>query len=373
MNIFNLHHNRNVARDESAVIVGASLSGLMTGIALAREGIRVTIVDKVGEGQRTGAGLRVDGGEYGESRTARFLRNLVSGGRSSIQLWSSIESRLRAEVLRYPSIALRYNTRVQSVNQDADTAWVETDAGEVIRGDILIGADGHSSLVRRHVAPHKPDARFAGYMVWISSMREEDLPEKYRPRENHPPVTMLDSSNGFLFGSVIEREGSSSDSGNRRIGCTWYDNSRNDLLYHLGCIEGSVVVHSLNGADIPEKTLMELADQATEKWPEPWSSVMRHAVQTRNIIGIPIKEYVPDNLVRGRIGLVGDAAHVPAPVTASGFNESLQDAAVLGECVSKGIHANKAIEALRKYESLRLERVRQMVQSGQFFSQTFRE
>lgn len=370
MNIFNLH---NGTKDESAVIVGASLSGLMTGIALAREGLHVTIVDKVGEEGRTGAGLRVDGGEFDDSKTAKYLRNLVSGGKSSIQLWSSIESRLRKEAMSDPRIELRYNTRVQTVEQDNAAAWIVTDTGETIRGDILIGADGHYSMVRRHVAPHKPNAIFAGYMVWISSMSEEDLPEKYRPRYNHPPVTMLDSSNGFLFGSVIDREDGSSDSGGRRIGCTWYDNSRNDLLRRLGCIEGDVVVHSLSGPDIPEQTLTELAGQATVKWPEPWSSVMRHAVRTRNIIGIPIKEYVPDNLVRGRIALVGDAAHVPAPVTASGFNESLQDAAVLGTCVSKGIDDNKAIKALQKYESLRLNRVRQMVQSGQFFSQTFRD
>lgn len=369
MNIFNRSHG---TKDESAIIVGASLSGLMTGIALAREGLHVTIVDKVGEGQRTGAGLRVDGGDFDDSKTAKHLRNIVSGGKGSIQLWSSIESRLRKEARSDPRIELKYNTRVQTVTQDDDAAWIVTDTGETIRGDILIGADGHYSMVRRHVAPHKPNATFAGYMVWISSMSEDDLPEKYRPRNNHPPVTMLDSSNGFLFGSVIEREDESIDSGSRRIGCTWYDNSRNDLLRRLGCIEDRVVVHSISGPDIPEQTLIELAEQASVKWPEPWSSVMRHAVQTRNIIGIPIKEYVPDNLVSGRIGLVGDAAHVPAPVTASGFNESLQDAAVLGKCVSRGIDDNKAIEALKKYESLRLNRVRQMVQSGQFFSQTFR-
>ncbi len=34
--------------DESAVIVGASLSGLMTGIALARAGLHVTIWRKLG-------------------------------------------------------------------------------------------------------------------------------------------------------------------------------------------------------------------------------------------------------------------------------------------------------------------------------------
>jgi len=40
----------------------------------------------------------------------------------------------------------------------------------------------------------------------------------------------------------------------------------------------------------------------------------------------PIAEYVPDRLVNGRLALVGDAAHVPTPMTGCGFSASLDDA-----------------------------------------------
>ncbi|QTD39794.1 hypothetical protein [Sporosarcina sp. Te-1] len=53
----------------TAVVVGASLWGLMTGIAFAQEGIHVTIVEKVGENRIGGSGLRVDGGTIGRSKT----------------------------------------------------------------------------------------------------------------------------------------------------------------------------------------------------------------------------------------------------------------------------------------------------------------
>lgn len=356
----------------TAVIVGASLSGLMAGIALAQEGVHVTIVEKVGENRLGGSGLRVNGGTFGQSKTEKLLKHLVSGGKSSIQLWSSIESRLRTEAKRDVNIDLRYDTRVVALEQDDDAVWVVTDHGEMIRGDILIGADGHNSNVRGHIAPHKPHATYAGYMGWIASMSEDDLPEHLRPSYDYDgaAVEMFDSFNGFKFGSIIEREEGSSKFGSRRIGCTWYDNNQSDLLRRLGCVEGMVVRHSLNGTDIPEQTLNELAEQASN-WPEPWRSAALYAIQTRTLIGIPIKEYVPDRLVKGRMMLVGDAAHVPAPVTASGFNESLQDAVVLGKCVAQGIQGQAAIQALAKYESLRLDEVRQMVQSGQFYSQSF--
>ncbi|WP_182201156.1 FAD-dependent oxidoreductase [Paraliobacillus salinarum] len=363
--IFNRDKTNEV--EGTAIIVGASLSGLMAGIALSREGLNVTILERAKEGRPGGAGLQVDGSRFGASKTENLLRNLASGGRNMIQLWTTIERNLREEAKKSTRINLRYETRVKKVDQDDTSSWADLDNGERIHADLLIGADGHRSLVRRYVAPEKPDATFAGYMVWMASMDEENLPPEDRPSANQPRVRMLGSHNGFLFGSVINREDSS---GYRRLGTTWYDNSRNDLLRQLGCVEGDVVIHSLSGQDVPEQTLKELATQATSLWDEPFASVMRYAAKNRTVMGIPIKEYVPERLVRGRVALIGDAAHVPAPVTASGFNQSIIDASILGECTGKGVQGSKAMEVLKDYESRRLQSVRRMVKSGQSYSRS---
>ena len=352
----------------TAIVIGGSLSGLMTGIALAEEGVQVTILEKVSKGARSGAGLQVDAASFVATGTERLLRNLASGGKRSIQLWSSIEARLREEVETYAQIKLRYDARVKEVGQEEHESWVVIEDGETLSADIVIGADGHHSFVRQFVAPEHPHATFAGYMVWIASTNEKDLPEQLRPGYHYPEVTMLDSVSGFLFGSIIEsREGTNT----RRIGCTWYDNSRNDVLRDLGCVEGNVVRHSLRGSDIPEETIAELTREVRLRWEDPWKSAMLHALESRSLTGTPIKEYVPDRLVNGRIALIGDAAHVPAPITASGFNASLQDAVELGKCVARGIKGPDAVNALQKYESRRLQDVRRMVQSGKSYSRSF--
>lgn len=367
-----MEHLNQPNDQHSALIVGGSLSGLMTGIALAREGVAVTILEKVGEEQRQGSGLQVDGGGFDMSKTARLLRNLASGGKRSLQLWSSIESRLRAAALNDYNIDIRYQTKVESIDQDDTSAWVVTEHDEKIHADILIGADGHRSVVRKHISPHHPHSEYAGYIVWvIDTMNESDLPEQSRPINQKTGVSMLNGPHGFLFGSIIENEDGTATPGDRRIGCAWYDNTKSDLLYRLGCVKDNMVHHSLKGPDIPEETINELIDQANTMWHEPWLSATLHAIETRGLTGIPVKEYIPDHLVKGRVAIIGDAAHVPAPITASGFNESLEDAVALGKCVSKGIEGDSAIEALKKYESLRLNKVRRMVQSGQYFGQTF--
>lgn len=360
------HINLNVDKqNDSAVIVGGSLSGLMTAIALSAQGIHVRVLEKSKEGTRSGATLKVDGYSIGQSKLEEKLKQLTSGGKSDVQLWSSIESRLRENANNDPNIQLHYNTRVISVDQNEESAWAESMDGQLFRASILIGADGHRSLVRKKVAPDHPDAEFAGYVVWMASILESELPNNLIfPRGEQ--VKIFNDENGFLFGSVIDIQNEPS-----RIGCTWYDNTQTELLYRLGAVIGKFVHHSIQGTDIPEKDIQILGDQAKSHWPEPWRTATLHAIYSGEFIGVPIKEYVPVKLTHGRLALVGDAAHVPSPITTSGFNDSLIDAVVLGECLSEGLQGSKAIDGLKKYELLRLKKMQDMVESGRLFSKSF--
>ena len=353
-------------KNSSAIIVGGSLSGLMTAIALSHQGIKVTVLEKSKEGSGLGAGLQIHGYSPNQTKIEKKLKQLVSEGESSVQLWSSIESRLRKYALNDPNIDLYYSSRVVSIDQDENSAWAETHSGKLFRADILIGADGHRSMVRKKVAPDHVDAKFAGYVVWMSTFPEDELEKGKRPNANEDQVKIFNNRDGFLFGAVI-----TDSHGSRCISCTWYDNSQTELLYRLGAVQGDFVHHSIHGKEIPHNDIEILANQAKLDWSEPWLSATLHAIQSRNFIGVPIKEYVPEKLTNGRFAIVGDAAHVPSPITTSGFNEALKDAVVLSECASEGLQDFKANTALEKYELLRLEKMQQMVESGQEFSRIF--
>jgi 2-polyprenyl-6-methoxyphenol hydroxylase-like FAD-dependent oxidoreductase len=361
------HEGRGIA-----VIVGASLSGLMTGLALSRAGMHITILERVDEFPRTGASL----GRVPEGLLERIAgrrrpdRDAAASGPSApgVQTWTAVHTRLRAAVDADPRIELRHDTSVQSIGQDAQSAWATTSNHEVVRGDVVIGADGYRSVVRRSVSPDKPDATFAGYVLWIGLTDESAIPARHRwPRD----LDILRSGDKYLFGYPLPGRDGSVVPGARQIGWGWFDASRNDLLCETGCVAGNVVRHSLTSADVPDATLRELAVEARDLWPALWRDAIVDCTDRHAVIGIPIAEYVPDRLVNGRLALVGDAAHVPSPMTGSGFSASLDDAGALARSVAAGVHGSGLAKALRGYEKERLGSVRDMVQAGQQFSRSF--
>jgi 2-polyprenyl-6-methoxyphenol hydroxylase-like FAD-dependent oxidoreductase len=127
------------------------------------------------------------------------------------------------------------------------------------------------------------------------------------------------------------------------------------------------VCHSLRAADVPDAALHELADES-DRSPPLWSDTIRASLERRTFVGTPITEYVPDRLVNGRLALVGNAAHVPTPMTGSGVSSSIADADALANAVASD---DDSVEALRTYEHRRLSGARGMVQSGQHFSRSF--
>lgn len=127
---------------------------------------------------------------------------------------------------------------------------------------------------------------------------------------------------------------------------------------------------SLRAADIPEATYAQLAGEAVRRWPAPWAQAIENSIARRAVTATPISEYLPDRLVDGRLVLVGDAAHVPTPMTGGGFATSLDDAHVLADTVTPSRGADVP-DSLLAYERQRLEPARRLVRSGQQFSHAF--
>ncbi|WP_435060840.1 FAD-dependent monooxygenase [Amycolatopsis thermoflava] len=356
----------------AAVVVGGSLAGLMAALGLAKFGIAVTVLERSGPQPRGGAALggaesnlhRLVGpdGLAGPEATAAAL----NGSRPHLQSWAQAHDLLRRAAAADPHIDLVHGARVVEAGQDETSAWARTADGAIHRGDLVVGADGHRSVVRRVVAPERPDAAFAGYVIWLGIAEEPELDVEAWP----PGMDIFDAGADCLLGYPLAE---SAPPGRRRLGWAWFDRRRNDLLRTTGCVDGDVVQHSLRPADLPASLIAELDAEAAQ-WPAAWRDAVRACLRRRGVTGTPVAEYVPDRLVRGRIALVGDAAHVSTPMTGRGFGVALTDAEVLADEVAKAVAEARddAIPAaLRSYQDRSLGRARELVESGQRFSRSF--
>jgi 2-polyprenyl-6-methoxyphenol hydroxylase-like FAD-dependent oxidoreductase len=357
-----------------AVVVGASLAGLLTSLALARVGWQVAVVERAGAHRPSGAALAVNPSDLvrllGDDTAAAVLSRLASDragvGADLPVTWAALHSALQAAAAQDAGIRLHHSTPVRDVRQDAVRAWAVTSTGGVHTGDLLVGADGYRSVVRRAVAPDRPDARFAGYVLWLGIAEEPELGPVRWPAG----LDIRSTGEHLLLGYPLPAADGSQRAGSRRLGWAWHDATRNDEFRRGGAVHGSVVQHSLHGTQIPETTYAQLAAGAQRHWPAPWSQAIADSVARRAVTATPVSEYLPDRLVAGRLVLVGDAAHVPTPMTGGGFAASLADAEALAATVAE-IDAADVPDALVVHERRRLQPARALVQSGQDFSRSF--
>lgn len=354
------------------VVVGASLSGLTTALALSGAGMLVSVLERTGRSPRTGAAVGLEDGVLERLLRLGSPNSLVTAFGPSTPVpattWFALQASLRAAVDGDPSIEVHDGTRVRSVEQLEDGARAITADGTTFCGDVLIGADGHRSVVRRHVAPERPHATFAGYVIWLGLSQESGMPPVRRWPDD---VAMLSPEGAYFFGYPVPDVNGAVVPGARELGWAWYDSGRNALLREAGCVIGNVVQHSLNADRVLESTLRELGEEAKDRLPSPWREAVLETIRRRAVVGTPIAEYVPERLVRHRVALVGDAGHVPTPMTGMGFAASLDDAEALAEALGASPAGVSVQDALRVYEQRRLDTVRRLVRSGQQFSRAF--
>lgn len=348
-------------------MVGASLAGLSLSLSLARSGLAVTILERSTGERSGGTGLRLWGGKDetvlrrdGSGILVPTIASIASAGVPGPEGWATVRRRLFDAATDEPGITMRHETDVSEVGQDSNSAWAKDMTGEVFTADILIGADGHRSLVRRRVDPTHPDATYAGYTIWTGRV-PYDAVLGWQKGYNYMNMITLPNRDGEMI------VGETKTSGNPRgYFWQWYDPTSDDYLREAGALIGSVSQYSLVNEDIADSKHEDIYRRA-EHWPAPWNEIVRYSVRQRRIIATPITEYVPQRLTRGRIAIIGDAAHVPSPMTGAGFDTGLGDAEVLGELTSKGVIGEQGTKVLRAYEKARLKTAQRMVRSGQSF------
>jgi 2-polyprenyl-6-methoxyphenol hydroxylase-like FAD-dependent oxidoreductase len=346
----------------NVAIVGGSLAGLAVAIGLGRHGIPVNVFEQNTGEERGGSGLGVDralitdttGVDCSVDGITRALP-VVNEGHRDTSTWLAIYRWLRAVADATGGLSVHEAARVDLISADAGSAHL---SGPSLKAsaDVIIGADGYRSVVRRAVWPARPFAPYGGFLIWRALVEESWVPVRLLDqrslgggRSPHPETTRL------VVYRVPGPNGETSR-GKRSITLAWYDASRTQWLRDHGYLVGEEVLGSVPSTGIDDELRGELLTLAATRWHGAAREIITSAIERKVIFGTPLAEYLPERLVAGRLGILGDAAHVASPMVGAGFSSGLLDGAAFIDAVSRsgGTAAEAGTRALLRYNDARL-------------------
>jgi 2-polyprenyl-6-methoxyphenol hydroxylase-like FAD-dependent oxidoreductase len=331
----------------TAVVVGGGIGGLATAIALSGRGWDVRVLERAPEFTEVGAGISL------WSNAMRALEAIGPGiadkvrGLGGAELLGGIQRRNgrwlsradaaeltrrfgpvlllhRADLLRtlldaVPPEALVAGAEVTGVGFDGESVTV-THTGGQVRADLLVGADGIRSTVRRLVWPDVAPPRYAGYTAW---------------RWVTPPLPGGPDGGGETWGAGT------------RFG-------RAPLPDHR--VYCYATANTPEGATGPRGEAAELRSRFA-RWHDPIPALVEAAAGTE-VLRHDIYELTDVRpYARGRVVLLGDAAHAMTPNLGQGACQALEDAATLGAVLDEP----NVVRALNRYDALRRERTQDIV------------
>lgn len=344
----------------SVIVAGAGIGGIASALALARLGIAVTVLEQSPTLGEIGAGLQlapnafaaldalgvgaavreravfterlvmmdaVDGSEVGSFEVGAPFRARFGNPYAVIHR-ADIHTAILEHVQGTPHIELVTSCHIEAIEQDAAGVTVLASDGRRFRADYLVGCDGIRSVARDVVVGDA--VRVSGHVVYRAVVPAAEMPEELRwnapvlwagPNCHlvHYPLRSGDQYNLVVTFHSREQE-------------IWdvRDGSKEEVLSYFTGI-----------ADLPRKLL-----HCPSSW-RRWSTADRNPV---------------DNWTKGRITLLGDAAHPTLQYLAQGACMALEDAVTLGEAVR---HCDFDMEAaFALYQKSRIARTARVVLSA---------
>lgn len=228
-------------------------------------------------------------------------------------------------------IEVRHGLRYAGHREAGGAVLVRFEDGSELEADLLIGADGLHSRVRRVAFPGAPVPRYVGLLNLGGVVPASGLAST--PHTMH----MVWGWRAF-FGYTVREDGEA----------WWFANIGEPREPARGALEAI-------GTEEWRGRLRALFAED----PAPVPGLIEAAPA---IVATPIHDMPPlPSWHRGRVVLLGDAAHAVSPSAGQGAAQALEDAIVLAKCL-RDVAPVEA--ALARYEALRRPRAERIVAMG---------
>jgi len=329
-----------------ALIAGAGIGGLAAAIALRRAGLEVQIFERSPQLQEIGAGLMIwPNGSRAlkslgvEAKTLEVKNVTLSNWRGRRLVEMPVDSAyvryghsvsfvhradLQAALAKtFGPEGLRLGCEVRGFSENEAEVEVALNDGTVAAGDLLVGADGLRSPVRRQLLGDG-DPTYLGSTIWRGLVASEGIAV--------PPGT----------------------------GLNWWGRGSEFLAFHLADSKiywAGVTKEPRGERPGPGGHKHDLRERFGE-WAEPVPSLIAATTDAAILRNDMYDRPPASHWSRGRVTLAGDAAHPMSPNQGQGACQALEDGVALGESVQR---TSNVAEAFQLYERRRLRRANREV------------
>ena len=344
-----------MAKVKKVLVVGGGIGGLTAAIALRRADIEVDLVELTTDWKVYHIGIVVQANFIRAMASIGMANKVVAagfpyGGLSFRDLQGNVIAELKGNPLagrRYPShlgmsrprlhevllqaatesgADLRRGVSFSSLEQDAEGVEVAFTDGDSGRYDVVLGADGIYSKVRSALFGDRLKPEFTGQGVWrYNVQRPPELTTSFYTtglKGGKAGFIPLSAKTGYVWLVTTEP------------GNPWYEPqslARRMVEHLLPC--GGVMARLREQMVDPEQVVYR-----------PLESI-----------------FLPSPWYRGRILLIGDAAHATTPHLGQGAAQAVEDAVVASEVLAR----DGPIDALMdEFMARRYERCKFIVESS---------
>lgn len=335
------------------LIVGGGSAGMSLAICLRREGMEVDLIDRDPHWRPIGAGLSFNGASLKAFKRVGVLERIAAEGHlheglelrtldgalihkssvppdpSGVPAGGGILRPVLHQILSDTTLGLgarvRLGVAVESLRDDGSSVFVRSTDGEESQYDLVVGADGLHSQVRQIILPEAPSPAFTGQGCWRAVFA--------RPAGLDCVQMYMDSHHKAGLNPV----------------------SRDEMYMFL-------LEHVPDNPRMPEAHWTELLAERLAPFGGLWRELRETLDGSSRINYRPLEKLLlPAPWYRGRVILIGDAAHATTPHAAYGCGLAVEDAIVLAEELARAGALNGA---LSRFMERRFERCEAVVEGS---------
>jgi 2-polyprenyl-6-methoxyphenol hydroxylase-like FAD-dependent oxidoreductase len=182
--------------------------------------------------------------------------------------------------------------------------------------DVVVGADGYCSTVRRAVSPDTAPA-YAGYVLWRGNYAEGLLTDPAVADLFDDGLLTVCFSGGHAILYLIPGRDGETGKGERWVNWAVYGAPPEGMDF--------TEPTSLPPGKVPAPLAARLVEVVDRHLPPAWAAVV-HQTPAEALSVQPIYDHAVPTFVSGRVVLVGDAAALSRPHTAGGATKAMQEA-----------------------------------------------